>query len=136
MPNVLLDTSPIVAFIDASDANHAPCSAFFGNFKGIFYSTEAVLTESLYLLSDYYVNQKSCFELFSRVVRLVSADEESLDRTMKLMEKYQDTPMDFADATLVTLAEDLQCPEIFTLDRRGFETYRWGRNRAFKIYPE
>lgn len=135
MQNVLLDTSPIVAFIDADDANHAACTAFLKHFKGVFYSTEAILTESLHLLGDYFQNQKNCFQLFSRVVRLISADKESLDRSMELMEKYHDIPMDFADATLVTLAEDLQCPEIFTLDRRGFETYRWGHNKVFKIYP-
>jgi predicted nucleic acid-binding protein len=32
--------------------------------------------------------------------------------------------MDYADATLVLLAEDLGASEILTLDRRGFSTYR------------
>ncbi|MEI9950223.1 MAG: hypothetical protein WDO74_14910 [Pseudomonadota bacterium] len=43
--------------------------------------------------------------------------------------------MDYADATLVALAEELETPNVFTLDLRGFRTYRWKTRRAFKIYP-
>ena len=43
-----------------------------------------------------------------------------------LMEKFADTPMDFADSTLVLLAEALNVHEILTLDRRGFSSYEPG----------
>ena len=43
--------------------------------------------------------------------------------------------MDYADATLVVLAEDLNTNLIFTLDRRGFETYRIRKRRSFRIVP-
>ena len=49
------------------------------------------------------------------------------------MEKYADTPMDYADSTLVLLAEHLKCFDILTLDRRGFSTYRTTRNQAFRL---
>lgn len=49
------------------------------------------------------------------------------------MKQYRDTPMDFADATLVLLAEELGLLDILTLDRRGFSTYRIGRGRAFRL---
>jgi hypothetical protein len=45
------------------------------------------------------------------------------------MEKYSDTPMDFADATLVLLAEALGIEDTLTLDRRGFATYRTRNGR-------
>ena len=48
------------------------------------------------------------------------------------MEKYADTPMDFADATLVLLAEALGQSEILTLDRRGFSVFRTRRGRPFR----
>ncbi len=51
------------------------------------------------------------------------------------MEKYKDVPMDFADFTLVVLAEKMDVEEIFTLDNRGFGTYRIAGRRAFKIWP-
>ncbi len=52
------------------------------------------------------------------------------------MEKYRDVPMDFADATLVVLAGEMEVEEIFTLDIRGFGTYRITGKRAFKIWPK
>ncbi len=51
----------------------------------------------------------------------------------ELMAKYADTPMDFADATLVLLAEELGVMDILTLDRRGFSTYRTGKGKAFRL---
>ena len=49
------------------------------------------------------------------------------------MSKYSDTPMDFADATLVLLAEELGVAEILTLDRRGFTAYRTRKGKAFRL---
>jgi hypothetical protein len=49
------------------------------------------------------------------------------------MEKYLDTPMDFADATLLLLAEILGLDDIFTLDRRGFAAYRTRDGRALRL---
>ena len=51
------------------------------------------------------------------------------------MSKYSDTPMDFADATLVLLAEELGVTEILTLDRRGFSTYRTAKRKGFRLLP-
>ena len=50
-----------------------------------------------------------------------------------LMERYADTPMDFADATLVLLAGDLGVADLATLDRRGFLTYRFSGKKAFRL---
>lgn len=55
-----------------------------------------------------------------------------LREAVTLMERYADTPMDFADATLVLLAEALDVDEILTLDRRGFSTYRTRDDRPLR----
>ena len=49
------------------------------------------------------------------------------------MKKYRDTPMDFADATLVLLAEQVSVLDMLTLDRRGFLTYRTAGGKAFRL---
>ncbi len=41
--------------------------------------------------------------------------------------------MDYADATLVLLAEALNVNDVLTLDRRGFSTYRFKRRQSFKL---
>ncbi len=135
MSNLILDTGPLVALLNEDEDQHQSCVEFFKSFRGILLSTEAVLTESLYLLSDRLSHQKKCMEMVLSVVQMIPASHKSLERSLSLMEKYQDIPMDFADATLVALAEEVELGDIFTLDRRGFETYRWGRSRSFTIYP-
>ena len=43
--------------------------------------------------------------------------------------------MDFADATLVRLAERETLVTIFTIDHDDFETYRIGAKSKFRIVP-
>jgi predicted nucleic acid-binding protein len=50
----------------------------------------------------------------------------------RLLHKYQDQPIDLAHACLIHLAGEINCGDIFTLDR-DLEVYRWGRNRAFRL---
>ena len=62
-------------------------------------------------------------------------DTGRLERCRDLMARHHDVPMGFADATLVALADELGIGEVFTLDRRGFSTYRWRKARRFTIAP-
>jgi predicted nucleic acid-binding protein len=52
-----------------------------------------------------------------------------------LMARYADRPMDFADATLVHVAEREGINTVFTVDHSDFETYRIGRGAKFRILP-
>jgi hypothetical protein len=133
--NTLLDTGPIVALLHAGDAYHRTCRDLFESFSGRFFTTEAVLTEALHLLRRFKRGQKLGLEFFLRgAATLVPQSRESLKRCLQLMERYANVPMDFADATLVALGEDLGIGQVFTIDRRGFDVYRAGR-RAFKVFP-
>jgi hypothetical protein len=49
------------------------------------------------------------------------------------MDKYADPPMDYADATLVLLAERLGFYDILTLDWRGFTAFRTRDGRSFNL---
>ena len=51
------------------------------------------------------------------------------------MVRYRDRPVDFADATLVHLAERESLTSVFTVDHDDFETYRIGVRRRFRIVP-
>ena len=55
----------------------------------------------------------------------------TIDRMEIMMEQYADRPMDFADASLVVLAEHLGHGQILTVDRRDFDIYRWNGNQSF-----
>ena len=58
-----------------------------------------------------------------------------LPRVRKLLDKYADLPMDFAEASLVALAEDLDCTSVFTTDRTDFSVYRVKGRKPFRIVP-
>jgi predicted nucleic acid-binding protein len=63
-------------------------------------------------------------------------DTASLGLAFRLMEQYRDCPMDFADASLVAAAQQLQISEVFTVDRNDFYTYRFRvghEQRAFSV---
>lgn len=137
MRSALLDTGALVALLDKSEKNHERCVNFLKDFRGRLLTTEPVLTEALYLLGPSIQNQKICIDFILKGgAILVPQSSESLSRRVALMQKYSDLPMDFADATLVALAEEIGTEEIFTLDKRGFLAYRLKGKKAFKIYPE
>jgi len=137
MRNVLLDTGPLVALLNRSQNNHERCVDFFRDFKGRFFTTEPVLTEALYLLNATIRSQRNCIEfILQGGATLVPQSIESLSRAAILIEKYRDVPMDFADATLVVLAQEMEIDEIFTLDIRGFSTYRITGKRTFNVWPK
>ena len=134
---MILDTGPLVAIINALDKHHQPCLEFAKSFSSPLITTEAVVTEAMYLLSDRVSYQRTCADFLKNAeVKMVPSTLSSIEKAVTLMEKYADIPMDYADATLVVLAEESEVDSIFTLDRRGFETYRFYKNKHFKIYPD
>ena len=136
MRNLLFDTGPFVALLDTSEKNHGRCVEFFEEFKGQLFTTEPVLTEVLYLLSPSIKSQRAGIEFILRGgAILVPQSTSSLKRGLELMEKYKDVPMDFADSTLVALGEEMEITEIFTLDVKGFSTYRMHGKKAFRLWP-
>jgi predicted nucleic acid-binding protein len=134
---VLLDTGAFVALLDRSERNHERCIGFFKEFRGDLLTTEPVLTETIYLLGPSVKAQMSCIDFIATGgATLIPQTVESLTRASLLMGKYSDIPMDFADATLVALAEEVETNEIFTLDHKGFSAYRIRGKTTFKIWPD
>jgi uncharacterized protein len=136
MGSILLDTGALVALLDRSESAHARCVEFFSSLRGRVFTTEPVLTEALYLLGPSVKAQHACIEFILKGgATLAPQSSTSLARAAVLMEKYRDIPMDFADATLVVLAEETGINEIFTLDLRGFRTYRILGKKQFTLRP-
>lgn len=62
-------------------------------------------------------------------------DVDDMPHVGKLMKKYEDLPMDFADTTFVHVANRDKLREVFALDRCDFGIYRFKRGRSFSIIP-
>jgi predicted nucleic acid-binding protein len=60
-------------------------------------------------------------------------DATDVPRIRALMRKYQDLPMDVADAALVRVAEREQMHTVLTTDRSDFSVYRLHGTRRFRL---
>jgi len=132
----ILDTGPLVALLSRSDSAHGACVDAIERVHGHLITTEPVLTEAMYLLRRQPGAQDSCLDFFLQGgALLVEMTAARLAFCKALIARYRNVPMDFADATLVSLAEELGLSKVFTLDRRGFSAYRWRKSRRFEIVP-
>ena len=133
---LLLDTGALVSLLDRSQSRHRELTEFFTGWRSAVVSTEAVLTESTHLLGRVPGGRKACLDFFlAGGATLVPSSTASLGRCRELIEKYADLPMDYADASLVALAEDLETDLVLTTDRRDFQIYRGSKRRPFQILP-
>ena len=134
---LLLDTGALVSLLDRSQRRHHEFARFFSDWTAPVVSSEAVLTEATHLLGRVPGGRRACLDFFlSGGAILVPGSVASLRRCRELVERYADLPMDFADATLVALAEELDTNLVFTTDRRDFAVYRLGVRRRFKVVPD
>jgi predicted nucleic acid-binding protein len=133
---LLLDTGALVSLLDRSQTHHRECRRAFTDWTGPVVSTEAVLTEATHLLAGVPGGRAACVDFFlSGGALLIPSNSMSLRRVRKLLDKYADLPMDFADATLVALGEELDCTSVFTTDRTDFSVYRLKGRKPFRILP-
>jgi hypothetical protein len=111
-------------------------TSFFHAWDGPVVSTEAVLTEATHLLGRVQGGRAACAGFFlAGGAVIVPATPASLRRCRELIEQYADLPMDYADATLVSLAEDLSTDLVLTTDARDFGVYRIRRRGRFRVVP-
>lgn len=132
----LIDTGALLALLDADDNWHQRCVEAFSSLKLPLATTAAVLAELFHLLGEHPNNLNAAWTLLRSgaicVLPITDADSADLERLMK---QYADRPMDFADATLVHLAERESLSVICTIDHNDFETYRIEGKRTFSIFP-
>jgi uncharacterized protein len=133
---LLLDTGALVSLLDRSQKGHDIFVKSYGAWDRPVVSTEAVLTEATHLLGGVKGGRQACLDFFlSGGAVLVPVTRASLRRARDLVDRYSDLPMDYADATLVGLAEELDTHLVLTTDRRDFGIYRIGGRRRFEILP-
>ena len=134
---LLLDTGAVASLLDRSQSFHSEFARFFEDWRGPVVSTEAVLTEATHLLAKVHGGPQRCCDFFLEGgAVLVPSSPASLRRCRELINVYRDLPMDFADATLVVLAEELSTDLVLTTDRRDFGLYRIVGRGKLEIKPE
>ena len=132
---VLLDTGPLVALLDGNDFWHEACTEQLRDIALPMLTSWPVLAEADWLLRSHPQAVQHMLQwVHSEMITLLPIGEEAMPRIGAFLRKYRKTQI--ADASLVYLAEEYDTNTVFTLDRRDFATYRFGRSRSFRILPE
>ena len=135
--SALIDTGAILAILRPNDQWHQACTKALGLVRLPVLASEAVLTELFHLMGKHTHDMQAAWTFVrSGALTLGSITDAELPALAQLMHRYHDRPMDFADATLVRLAERESLTTILTVDVSDFQTYRIGGRRRFRILPE
>jgi len=134
---ILVDTGPLVAVLSSEDEYHDACVSALRNMPGPLLSCWPVITEAAWLLRRFPVAVQQLLRSidggFLELLPLAGAEAEAI---AILMKRYEDIHPQLADVALVYLANREKIDTIFTLDRRDFSIFRFGRKSTFRIVPE
>jgi uncharacterized protein len=120
--SALVDTGFLVALLSTRDANHRWAAEQAPRLPPPWMTCEAVLSETANLLGERGTRSlASVLRRGALICRYRFADD--MDAVLKLLEKYADVPMSFADACLVRMTETLNDPMLLTTDA-DFRIYR------------
>ena len=129
-PGVILDTGPLIAFLNSRDGHHNWAREQWARVEPPFLTCEAVIAEASFLARRLASGApEAVVSLVERGVLDVSfrlADEAAA--VERLMKKYDDVPMSLADACLVRMSEQHAGSVVLTLDG-DFRIYRRSRRR-------
>lgn len=132
MRSIIVDAGPLIALFRKRDKHHSRVKQFLSTAPGRLVSTLPVVTEVCYFL-----NQKGEVAFLTWIrrgglaVQPVGVDD--FDEIVTIIARYREDEMDFADATLVWLAELVNTLDVMTIDCRDFQIYRPRSGKPFTL---
>ncbi|MFB2935776.1 type II toxin-antitoxin system VapC family toxin [Aerosakkonemataceae cyanobacterium BLCC-F154] len=130
---VILDTSPLVAFIDKGDNFHHWTKETWKNLAIPLFTCEAVISEACFLLRRTYGGQDAVMSMLEAGVITISLHlDDEIGSICQLMKRYQNVPMSLADACLVRMSELIEGSSVLTLDS-DFRIYRKHKNEMIDV---
>lgn len=130
MVNALIDAGPVIALFDRNDQYHLQVLNFMRDFRGRLISTWPVLTEVCYMLDFSTKAQLDFLDwVYEGGIEIHNIEQWQISEIRDRMAKYSDLPADFADASLLQVAETRDIENIITIDG-DFNVYRLGQGKA------
>jgi len=132
---IIADTGFWVALLSKGDRFHSRAVDVLNQIDSPLICTWPVMTETSYFLQSRIGQKQACefLEAYNdNLYQIYHLTADHIKRIVILMQKYADLPMDFADASLVILAEELGHGRILSTDMRDFKTYRWKNHQPFQ----
>ena len=132
MTPVLADTGFLVALYRASDRAHGEAWSYLSAHQHALATVAAVIVEACFFLAP-----AAKLSLLSWVrngaLSVFETPVDAYHELERVLHKYRDLDLDFADAALVWLANESGARAILTVDRRDFEVLRLRGNRRFDV---
>lgn len=135
---IVVDTGPLVAALDADDADHERCLHLLESHQGRLFVPGPVLTEVCWLLERERGTdaEASFLEAIARgELELMAVTASDVQRMAELVRQYADLPLGAVDASVVAVAERLRVTEVATLDLRHFTVVRPAHVPVFTLLP-
>jgi uncharacterized protein len=124
MPAAIVDTGPLVAFLDRAERHHRWVVERIESLDAPLLGCEPVLAEAMHLLARFSTAQDALFGLLEGDALIIAFRmDEHVSALRKLHRKYRDRPMSLADACIVRMAEIFDRHAVLTLDS-DFLIYR------------
>lgn len=135
---IVLDTSGLLAAIDASQHRHADALSSLRNAQPPWILSPFVLAELDYLLATRVGvdAERALLEEVGRgVYRLETFDAAGIAAAERVIGRYHALGVGLADASLVVLAGRYAVRDLLTLDERHFRAMRGPGGRPFRLLP-
>lgn len=117
MKSTLIDAGPLIALFDKDDKYHIAVKELLKNYKGKLITTLPVITEVTHLLGFNIGVQIDFLKWVERgALDIFYLNINHFSRLIQLAEKYSDVSMDFADGSMIIIAEETGNKDIITID--------------------
>ncbi len=131
MTRVLIVTGPLVALLNRRDHYHLWARSVLDTVTPPVFTCEAVLSEACFLLARMDGGAEAVLALVAAdIVRVEFQVGVEIAAVRRLVERYANVPMSFADACVVRMSELELQSVVLTLDNE-FKRYR--RNRRHVV---
>ena len=135
---LILDTGPLYASLDRSDADHAVCRRLIEEADEPLVIPAPVLVEV-----DYWIHSRLhpgvlvalLDDIESGAYRVEDLHAADYARVRSLCDRYYDADIGFVDAAVLAITERLNEPKLATLDHRHFAMLRPRHVEALALLP-
>ncbi|MBI3373614.1 MAG: PIN domain-containing protein [Betaproteobacteria bacterium] len=132
MTGVIVDTGFLVPLFRPAERLRAPAREFLRNNRHPLLTVAPVVVETCFFLDP--DGKARLFEWIQRgAVSVAEVPTSAYPDIGNLIRKYADRDIDFADASIVWLAEKTGCRAILTVDIRDFTDFRLRRGKRFEL---
>jgi len=134
----ILDTSFLFALADQSDRNHQQALDLAQQTNEVLVLPVVVIPEICYLLASrlgHLAMRQFVASLATQAVKIESLSVKNLARVYEILDQYSDSQLDFTDAAIVAISEQLKITRVYTFDHRDFSMIRPRHCDYFELLP-